>query len=87
MAVAVYHTDDDELHHGKAFAEAGVQIAAGVPLSIGEPDDFKTFRIGLFGVDKLLDVDGCVARFESAIDRVMQRRQETPDEKRLAASP
>jgi aspartate aminotransferase-like enzyme len=48
-----------------------MQIAAGVPLQVGEPADYKTFRIGLFGIDKLKDVDAAVARFESALSKVM----------------
>ena len=69
--VAVYHTDSEALSSGRAFAAEGLQIAAGVPLQIGEPEGFRTFRIGLFGLDKLLDVDAAVARFERALDRVM----------------
>ena len=53
------------------FAEQGVQIAGGVPLKCDEPDDFKTFRIGLFGLDKLDDVDAAVARFEDVIAAVV----------------
>ena len=68
--VAVYYTDNDELHTGRAFAAAGMQVAAGVPLQIGEPEDYKTFRIGLFGLDKLMDVDAAVARFEKALEQV-----------------
>ena len=68
--VAVYHTDREALSSGRAFAAEGLQIAAGVPLQIGEPEGFRTFRIGLFGIDKLLDVDGSVARFTAALDRV-----------------
>jgi aspartate aminotransferase-like enzyme len=45
-----------------------LQIAAGVPLQCDEPEDFKTFRIGLFGLDKLHDVEGAVARFAKALD-------------------
>jgi len=69
--VAVYHTDSEALSSGRAFVAEGLQIAAGVPLQIGEPEGFRTFRIGLFGLDKLVDVDGTVARFEGALDRVM----------------
>lgn len=68
--VAVFYTDDDEIHSGRAFAEQGMQVAAGVPLQVGEPEGFKTFRIGLFGLDKLKDVDAAVARFEQALDKV-----------------
>ena len=69
--VAVYHTDSEALHTGRAFVAEGLQIAAGVPLQIGEPEGFRTFRIGLFGLDKLLDVDAAVGRFEDALERVM----------------
>ena len=68
--VAVYYTDSDEIHTGKAFAAAGMQIAAGVPLQIGEPEGFKTFRVGLFGLDKLKDVDAAVARFVRTLEQV-----------------
>ncbi len=69
--VVVAYTDRDDMHKGSAFAEAGVQIAAGVPLKVGEPDNFKTFRLGLFGLDKLTDIDGAVTRFESALEKVL----------------
>jgi aspartate aminotransferase-like enzyme len=49
------------------FAKAGAQVAAGVPLMCGEPSDYRAFRIGLFGLDKLADVDGTVARLTSAL--------------------
>lgn len=70
--VAVYYTDDDAIATGRAFAQAGMQIAAGVPLMVDEPDDFKSFRVGLFGVDKLQDVNGAVARFADTLERVRQ---------------
>ncbi|QOD12927.1 alanine--glyoxylate aminotransferase family protein [Psychrobacter sp. 28M-43] len=69
--VVVSYTDREDIHKGSAFAEIGVQIAAGVPLKVGEPDNFKTFRLGLFGLDKLTDIDGTVARFETALDKVL----------------
>ncbi|EEE02603.1 aminotransferase, class V [Burkholderia multivorans CGD1] len=69
--VVVCYTDDDDIRSGKKFADVGVQIAAGVPLQCGEPADFKTFRIGLFGLDKLHDVDGAVARFADALERAL----------------
>ena len=71
--VVVSYTDRDDIHKGSAFAEAGMQIAAGVPLKVGEPENFKTFRLGLFGLDKLTDVDGAVARFEKALDKVLAK--------------
>lgn len=69
--VVVSFTDNPEIQSGKAFLEHGVQIAAGVPLQVGEGDDYKSFRIGLFGLDKLKDVDASVARVEAAIDQVL----------------
>ncbi|MGO2386028.1 MAG: aminotransferase class V-fold PLP-dependent enzyme [Psychrobacter sp.] len=71
--VVVSYTDRDDMHKGSAFAEIGVQIAAGVPLKVGEPDNFKTFRLGLFGLDKLTDIDGTVERFEAALDKVLSQ--------------
>jgi aspartate aminotransferase-like enzyme len=68
--VIVVYTDDDELKSGKKFLDEGMQIAAGVPLQCDEPGDFKTFRIGLFGLDKLTDVDQAISRFEAALDAV-----------------
>jgi len=69
--VAVFYTDDDELHTGRAFAAQGMQIAAGVPLQCDEPEDYRTFRIGLFGLDKLYDVEGTLARFKATADKVL----------------
>ncbi len=68
--VVVVYTTDDDLKTGRKFLDHGVQIAAGVPLQCDEPADFRTFRIGLFGLDKLTDVDQAVARFETALDSV-----------------
>ncbi|WP_107771759.1 aminotransferase class V-fold PLP-dependent enzyme [Nocardioides sediminis] len=61
-SVVVAFTDDPDVRSGARFRERGVQVAAGVPLMCDEPDDFSTFRIGLFGLDKLTDVDGTVGR-------------------------
>ncbi len=68
--VVVSYTDDPNIKNGSAFASVGVQIAGGVPLRIGEPEDFSTFRIGLFGLDKLQDVDRSVESFELALDAI-----------------
>jgi aspartate aminotransferase-like enzyme len=68
--VVVVYTDNPEFQTGKAFLSQGVQIAAGVPLMVGEGDDYKSFRLGLFGLDKLYDVDASVARLETALDAV-----------------
>jgi aspartate aminotransferase-like enzyme len=61
-SVVVVHTDDPELRTGAAFKPVGLQVAAGVPLMCGEPESWSTFRLGLFGLDKLTDVDGAVDR-------------------------
>ncbi|PVA10073.1 aminotransferase [Pelagivirga sediminicola] len=69
--VVVSYTDDPDIQNGKKFAAAGMQIAAGVPLQVGEPEGFTTFRLGLFGLDKLYDVDGALARLEGVLDKVL----------------
>ena len=69
--VVVAYTSDPDIQTGKRFAADGMQIAAGVPLQCDEPADFRTFRIGLFGLDKLYDVDGTVARLGRVVDRVL----------------
>jgi len=69
-SVVVSYTDDDDIKSGKKFAQAGLQIAAGVPLQCDEPADFKTFRIGLFGLDKLHHIDRTVANLEQALQRI-----------------
>ncbi len=68
--VVVSYTDDAGLQNGSKFAANGVQIAAGVPLRCDEPADYSTFRLGLFGLDKLYDVDATVARLEAVLDQV-----------------
>ncbi|MCT8160928.1 aminotransferase class V-fold PLP-dependent enzyme [Pseudoruegeria sp. SHC-113] len=65
--VVVSYTEDPEVQTGRAFAELGLQIAAGVPLQCDEGPDYKSFRLGLFGLDKLYDVDASVARLEKAL--------------------
>ena len=68
--VVVSYADDDRVRTGKAFAEAGIQVAAGVPLNCDEPSDFATFRIGLFGLDKLQNVDRTVGYLREALERI-----------------
>ncbi len=70
-SIVVMYADSPEQASGAAFKQAGIQIASGVPLQIGEPEDFSTFRIGLFGLDKWADVDGAVQRFSEALDKVV----------------
>ena len=68
--VVVAYAPSAEVQSGRAFAAQGVQIAAGVPLQCDEPADYATFRLGLFGLDKLRDVDGTAARLGRALDAV-----------------
>ena len=68
--VVVCHTDDPAMRNGSRFAAAGLQTAAGVPLMCGEPEGFGTFRIGLFGLDKLDRVDRTVRGLAEALDRM-----------------
>lgn len=70
--VVVSYTDDAELHSGRKMLAQGLQIAAGVPLQCDEPADFRTFRIGLFGLDKLQHVDRTVHHLEEAIAAVQR---------------
>jgi aspartate aminotransferase-like enzyme len=69
--VVVSYTDDPDIQNGKKFLAEGMQIAAGVPLQVGEGPEFKTFRIGLFGLDKLTNVEGTLARLKEVVDRVL----------------
>jgi len=69
--VVVAYTEDGDIQNGKKFTELGIQIAAGVPLQCNEPEDFQTFRLGLFGLDKLLNVDRTVATLEKALTTIV----------------
>ena len=69
--VVVSYTDDPDIQNGRKFAAQGVQIAAGVPLQVGEPEGFRTFRFGLFGLDKLYDVEATLGRLKRAVDAVL----------------
>jgi len=69
--VVVSYTDDPDVQSGSKFAAEGMQIAAGVPLQCDEPDDFRTFRLGLFGLDKLYDVDATLNRLVPVLDKVL----------------
>ena len=68
--VVVSHTDRADLKNGNAFANVGLQIAAGVPLECGESADFQTFRIGLFGLDKLMNIDRTVTLLDDALRKI-----------------
>ena len=69
--VVVSYTDDPAIQNGSKFSALGMQIAAGVPLQCDEPDDFRTFRLGLFGLDKLYNVDGTMGRLRKVLDQVL----------------
>ncbi len=69
-SVVVSYTSDSDMQTGKKFMEQGMQIAAGVPLQCDEGPDFKTFRIGLFGLDKLKNIDRTVSLFEETLTKV-----------------
>ncbi|HBN30333.1 MAG: aminotransferase class V-fold PLP-dependent enzyme [Rhodobacterales bacterium] len=69
--VVVSYTEDPGVQNGSKFAAQGLQIAAGVPLQCDEGPEYKSFRLGLFGLDKLKDVDAAVARLEVALDTVL----------------
>jgi aspartate aminotransferase-like enzyme len=68
--VVVSYTKDPDIQNGKKFMALGMQTAAGVPLQVGERDDFRTFRIGLFGLEKLLNIDRTIGHLSSALDRL-----------------
>ena len=69
--VVVCYTEDSDIQTGKKFLDVGVQIAAGVPLKCDEPGNFQTFRLGLFGLDKLHNVNRTVAKIDEALCQIM----------------
>jgi len=68
--VAVFYTDSDAMKTGAPFMQQGLQIAAGVPLQVDEGDDYKSFRIGLFGIDKLQNIDRTVGFLRDALGKI-----------------
>lgn len=76
--VVVCYTDDDQIHNGRKFIEQGLQTAAGVPLMCDEPADYKTFRVGLFGLDKLQEVDRAVANLDRALSAIQAAASPAP---------
>ena len=68
--VVVSYTTDPAIQNGKKFLEVGLQTAAGVPLQCDEGADFKTFRIGLFGLEKWHNVDRSVGHLSKALDQI-----------------
>lgn len=69
--VVVSYTEDTAIQNGSKFAALGIQIAAGVPLMCDEPEGFRTFRLGLFGLDKLHNVERSVATLDEALSQVL----------------
>jgi aspartate aminotransferase-like enzyme len=70
-SVVVSYTDDPDIQTGKRFAAEGLQIAAGVPLMCDEPETYRSFRIGLFGLDKLQNIDRTVDNLEQALTQLL----------------
>ncbi|MDP6377470.1 MAG: aminotransferase class V-fold PLP-dependent enzyme [Pseudomonadales bacterium] len=66
--VVVSYTDDAGVQNGSKFLSLGLQVAAGVPLQCDEPDGFSTFRLGLFGLDKLSNIERTVASLRGALE-------------------
>lgn len=68
--VVVSYTTDNDLQSARKFINVGLQAAAGVPLQCDEPADYKTFRLGLFGLDKLNNIDRTVQLLEAALAKI-----------------
>ena len=68
--VVVSFTTDPEIQNGRKFLQQGLQIAAGVPLMCDEGPDYRSFRIGLFGLDKLQDIERTVAHLAAALEHI-----------------
>jgi aspartate aminotransferase-like enzyme len=68
--VVVSYTKEKEIQSGTRFARFGMQVAAGVPIMCDEGDEFSTFRVGLFGLDKLMHIDRTVELFEDCLSKV-----------------
>jgi aspartate aminotransferase-like enzyme len=69
--VVVSYTEDPGLQSSKKFLGQGLQTAAGVPLQCDEPADFSSFRVGLFGLEKLHNVERTVAQLASALEKIL----------------
>ncbi len=68
--VVVSYTTDPEIQSSKKFLALGLQTAAGVPLQCDEPADFRTFRMGLFGLDKWHNVDRTLQQLSVALETI-----------------
>ena len=69
--VIVSYTDDKDIHSGEKFTKIGFQVAAGVPLKCDEPKDYQTFRLGLFGLDKLNNPKRTIENLEKALIQIL----------------
>jgi aspartate aminotransferase-like enzyme len=70
--VVVSYTKDADIQSGKKFIALGLQTAAGVPLQCDERPDFRTFRLGLFGLEKLAHVDRTVGHLAAALEKITE---------------
>jgi aspartate aminotransferase-like enzyme len=70
--VVVSYTKDPEIQSGKKFIALGLQTAAGVPLQCDERSDFRTFRLGLFGLEKLAHIDRTLGHLETALEKITE---------------
>ena len=77
--VVVSYTQDAEIHNSKKFLALGLQTAAGVPLQCDEPKDFMTFRIGLFGLEKLHNPGRSVQHLAQALDEMGYAAVQKPE--------
>ncbi|MFZ4114995.1 MAG: alanine--glyoxylate aminotransferase family protein, partial [Polynucleobacter sp.] len=68
--VVVSYTTDPDMQSGKKFIDVGLQTAAGVPLQVGESAEFRTFRLGLFGLEKLLHIERAISHLETAMNKI-----------------
>ena len=73
--VVVSFTDENGIQTGEKFAEIGFQVAAGVPLQCDEPEDYQSFRLGLFGLDKLHNVGRTVEKIEGALNQIIEKKK------------
>jgi aspartate aminotransferase-like enzyme len=70
--VVVSYTKDPDIQSGKKFIALGMQTAAGVPLQCDERPDFRTFRLGLFGLEKLAHIDRTVDHLATALEKITE---------------
>ena len=73
--IVASYTDEKGIQTGKKFAEIGFQVAAGVPLQCDEPEDYQSFRLGLFGLDKLHNVGRTVEKIEGALIQIIEKKE------------